>query len=144
MTQSAAPFFSPTGVDYGHDLSCITDLDPAMLEIDGRLVLAQALARRLITPRGGLIDDPNYGYDLRLFLNDDQTAAAVAMIGSGIDAEFLKDERVLASTTTVTFTTRGVLTTVSSITDNIGPFSLVLGVGGLTVANGIVILKVGS
>lgn len=57
--------------DYGTDLSCVVDLDAGLAEVTGNTLLAQALARRLITPRGGLLDDPNYGYDLTQFLNAD-------------------------------------------------------------------------
>lgn len=126
-----APVF-PSQVNYGLDLSCVTDLDPGMVEVTGRTCLVQALARRLITARGTLIDDPNYGFDLNQFLNDDLDAADVARIGSGIDAEFLKDERVLSSTTTAVLNVGGALVVTAQIQDQQGPFKLVLSVGSVS------------
>ena len=51
---------------YGSDISGAADLDPDMAEVDGfsTLALAQALVRRLDTPRGTLLDDGNYGMGL--------------------------------------------------------------------------------
>jgi hypothetical protein len=103
-----------------------------MVEVTGRTCLVQALARRLITARGTLIDDPNYGFDLNQFLNDDLDAADVARIGSGIDAEFLKDERVLSSTTTAVLNVGGALVVTAQIQDQQGPFKLVLSVGSVS------------
>lgn len=129
----------------GHDLSCVMDLDPLMIEVDGRRGLAESIARRLITPRGGLIDDPTYGYDLRYYLNNDisgTTARDLAMIAGNIEAECLKDERVSIAPpprATVTFAA-GTMTVAISIADAAGPFQLVLGVSSVTVA----ILKVSS
>jgi hypothetical protein len=120
--------------NYGSDLSCVFDLDPAMAEISGRLLLAQACARRIITPRGGLIDDPNYGYDITQFLNDDLSPSDLARIASGIDGELVKDERVFASSTTVNFALN-TLTIATTMTPSAGPtFALVLAVSNVTVA----------
>lgn len=119
--------------NYGHDLSCTTDLDPAMVEVDGVTCLAQALFRRVITPRGTLIDDANYGFDLTQFINDDLSTSDLARVGAGVDAEFLKDERVFRSSTTVTLLSTGILTVVSSVTPSAGPtFKLTLAITQVT------------
>lgn len=125
----------------GHDLSCVMDLDPLMVEVDGRLGLAQSIARRLITPRGGLIDDPNYGFDLRVFLNGDTDGSkrTIAIMAQGIEAECLKDERVQRATATVTFVA-GTLTVGINLVDGQGPFSLVLAISSVTAS----ILKVAN
>jgi hypothetical protein len=120
-----------TQPDYGTDLSCVFDLDPMGAMVTGRTLLSQALIRRISTPRGRLLDDPNYGFDVTDALGDDVTAADVAQIGSGMDSEFLKDERVVSSVTVVTFA-RGILNTTSTITDGTGPFSLVLSIDKVT------------
>jgi phage baseplate assembly protein W len=125
--------------DLGTDLSCIQDLTDEMATVSGRLGLAQALARRIITPRGALIDDANYGFDITDFLDNDVLPATLAQVGGNVDAEFLKDQRVLASTTTV-ITSGQKLVTTSVVQDADGPFSLVLSVGDVTVE----ILKVQS
>lgn len=121
--------------NFGTDLSGITDLDPVLAEVSGLKMLGQALARRLITPRGTLCDDPNYGYDVRGELNDDLAPADVGRIASSIDAELRKDERVADSATTATLTAAGVLTTVTVVTPSAGPsFRLVLGISTVTVS----------
>lgn len=117
---------------YGHDLSCISDLDPNMAEVDDHICLLQALARRITTSRGTLIDDPNYGFDIRQFLEDDLDVSQLARIGASVDAEFLKDERIIASSTTVTLV-QGVMIVSSNTTGALGPFKFVLSVQATTV-----------
>ncbi len=103
-----------------------------MATVSGRILLAQALARRIITPRGALIDDPNYGIDVTDFLDDDVLPQQLTQLGGNIDAEFLKDQRVVASTTVVTFLSHK-LTITSAVQDGDGPFTLVLSVGDVTI-----------
>lgn len=131
-TQRTATWATASSVNYGHDLWCITDLDPGMIEVDGRRCLAQAIARRLITPRGGLIDDPNYGYDLTAFLNGDFDQPTLARMNGQIVAECLKDERVVSASSQVVVT-GGVLIVTIAITDGLGPFPLVLSISNVSV-----------
>jgi len=86
--------------ELGSDFGGVVDLDPAMPVVAGRLCLAQALARRLTTPAGSLLGDPNYGYDTRLLLNAPFNAAFVE---ARITDECLKDERVEDVDVTVSF-----------------------------------------
>lgn len=86
---------------YGRDMSCATDLDPGT-DVEGMTVLAQAILRRLDTPRGGLVDDPDYGYDLKQALNKGSTAAEINALGMRIRNEITKDDRVSLVTVTVT------------------------------------------
>ena len=118
-------------VSLGSDLSCVSDIDPAGAEVSEKILLAQALARRLTTPRGRLIDDPNYGYDLSQWLNADVGPAELAQIQSQAQAECLKDERVQSATVLVTFIQNVMLVTVALVTAS-GPYSLVLSVSALT------------
>lgn len=117
--------------DLGQDLDCVTDLAPTMRMVSGRTALAQAIARRLITPRGTLIDDPNYGFDVRQYLNDDLGPRDIGLISAGIVAQCLQDERVFAAQASVVLTA-GVLVVTISLTDAAGPFKLVLGVSDVT------------
>ncbi len=120
--------------DFGTTLSCTFDLDPMGAVVSGLTALSQALVRRITTPRGRLLTDPNYGYDVTGELNDDVTTQQVAAIGSAMDQEFLKDQRVFASLTTVTLASDGSLDTSSLIQSSLGPFSLVLSVSQVSVA----------
>lgn len=118
--------------DLGTDLSCLEDLSPTMAEVSGRTCLAQAVARRLLTPRGRLIYDPNYGYDLEQFLNDDLGPGDLAKIAANIQNEALKDERVLTATAAVVVQNKALIVTLT-IDDGDGPFTFVLPVSLVTV-----------
>ena len=80
--------------DYGTDVSCITDLDPSFRLVSGQLSVGQAVARRLITERGTLIDDPNYGTDLRKYLGEPKSASVLSRCSSDAEREAMQDERV--------------------------------------------------
>lgn len=125
--------------DFGTDWSCVMDLDPMGQMVTGRDVLSQALVRRITTPRGRLLSNPNYGYDVTGEINDDLSTQEVGQIASNMDAEFMKDERVVSSSTSATLTSDGVLTTTTTITDGAGPFPLVLQISAV----GISILQTG-
>lgn len=76
-------------IDYGTDIDCGADLSVSMGEVSGWRMLAQACLHRLITPRGALFYDPDYGYDLRAFIGSSRTPTA-----GEIENELLKDERL--------------------------------------------------
>ncbi len=120
--------------DYGSDIHCIDDIDPSFSVVTGRLAVAQALARRLGTPRGGLFYDPEYGFDLRQFANAGFNQALSFQISAGIEAECVKDERVRSASASVTYDaqTERLTTAVDGISDA-GPFRLVLSVSSVTV-----------
>lgn len=87
---------------YGSDISCDSDVDAGMAELpgDSTLLLAQAIARRLDTPRGSLPDDPGYGISLRSMLNVGTTTTSG--IAGRIRGEIVKDDRVSTATVSVT------------------------------------------
>lgn len=122
---------------FGSGWSCVDDLTMPAVMVTGNRIVAEAIARRLTTPRGGLIDDPNYGYDLTDFLNDDLSPTDVARIAAGVQAECVKDERVSSAVATVTLTAGVMVVTIALTTAN-GPFTLVLSITDVTVS----ILKV--
>lgn len=119
--------------DFGTELSCVRDIDQNGSVVTGPRVVAEALARRLSTPRGRVIDDPNFGFDLTQFINDDTTKSGLVAMQSGASAECLKDERVLQAVTTASLL-NGVLTVRVNFTTAAGPFSLVLAVSQTSVA----------
>lgn len=120
--------------DLGHDLYGVSDLTSDMQEVSGRNGLAQSIARRLSTPRGRLIDDPDYGFSLPDFLNDDIAQDDLARIVGGIQAECLKDERVYSAQASFSSPDNsGVYISVIQLVDGAGPFKLVLSVGDVTV-----------
>lgn len=101
--------------------------------VSGASAVAQAVARRLITPAGALMFHPEYGYDIRGTLNDDATERTPFQIQTAIEAEALKDERVLSVDVETDFNARTGKTTVRLLGESaFGTFSLVLGVDDVT------------
>lgn len=101
----------PTGLSsYGPDVSTWAaegqtspDLDPAFTEITSRRCIAEALARRLCTPRGSLDGSPNDGEDLRTRLNRPLTSRELFDIQVAIQREAAKDERVQQAYVSLTY-----------------------------------------
>lgn len=102
LSRVAAQPREPFG--YGRDLSCVGDIDPRLAEVTGARAIAESLARRFTCPRGGLIDDPDYGYDLRAHLNRGATTAEIIAVGAILRGEGLKDDRIAELEITVTIT----------------------------------------
>lgn len=121
--------------DFGYDVSCVTDLDPAFRQVTGREAVAQAIARRLSTKNGALAlvgDDPDYGSDLRELVGEDVGPRALFELQARAEAEALKDERVLTAQASGSLAA-GVLTLVLALSDADGPFRLVLAVSEVSV-----------
>lgn len=134
-------------IDYGSDLSCTWAAETLDFpdgttrtqqawdatgddfpEISGRSLLIEALLRRLVTPRGGLLGSPDYGTDVRDWVNDDNSVAGLARLGAAISAEIAKDERVRSATAVATFAD-SMLTAAITIVDGDGRFKLVISIG---------------
>ncbi len=122
---------------FGTDLWCVEDLDEMGAEVAGTKVLQQALARRLMTPRGRLIDDESYGIDIREYLSDHLDATTLVRVQAAVRAECLKDPRVLTANIKATVTGALSAQTMELIVDGEsveGPYALVLAVTSVTVA----------
>lgn len=121
--------------DLGTDISCVDDFSLQMESVTGRLCLAQALARRLVTPRGRFswLDSdgvtihgwPEYGLDLRAFLLSKATPQSIARAA---EAECLKDERVQAVDVAVVQDTSTTLAITIAVTDADGTFTFTLSI----------------
>lgn len=121
-----------TQPDFGSCWSCVTDLTMPATQATGFRVVAEAIARRWQTPRGGLIDDPNYGFDVSDFINADMSKTDIARLAQLAGSEAEKDERVLSCKVTVTLT-GGVLIVTGAVETALGPFQLVVSVSQVTV-----------
>lgn len=119
--------------DFGSDISCVTDIAADGRTVTGNRVVAEAVARRLLTPRGRLIGDPNYGFYLTQFVNADMSPRDIANMNAGIVSECLKDERVEASKVATVLDSLGVMTVTIDLTLSTGPFTLALSVTDVTV-----------
>jgi hypothetical protein len=81
----------------------------------GRTALAQALYRRLITPRGTLRggrEEAAYGLDVAGYVGAVGVATALAALPALVRAELCKDDRVRDVVVTATSTTMGAETAV--------------------------------
>ena len=121
-------------VDLGTDISTpsAADLDPSLGLVSGLRGLGEALARRLCTPRGGLLDDPGYGTDVRSWLNSSLDTRALQTIAVLVREELLQDERVEDASVTVAYTAPR-LTITAQVRSSAGPLTLVLAVSAVTV-----------
>lgn len=112
----------------GHDLKCLDDLDPDMLEVDEIDVLTQDILHRWQTPRGWLLDDLEYGRALVLEMSRAMDDAELAALPAPYVAEALKDECVFscsARTLSIARTTDGdTLSVEFAIESALGPFRL--------------------
>lgn len=129
---------TPTGaLGYGSDIAMTDDAGDVhadMLERrgDDPLVLAEALVRRLDTPRGSLPDDRDYGYDVRGHLNRGTTAQEIRGMSSGVHGEVTKDDRVGSARVDVTPAPDGsslaIAIQITPADPALAPFELVLAV----------------
>lgn len=112
---------------FGTDISCVDDLDPTFGLVAGNTTLAQAILRRLSTPRGGLLDDPDYGYDVRSLLADEGTLRSLTAARVAIANEVEKDERVFSCDVELEFLAPAESLLIRlEVTTARGPFRLVL------------------
>jgi hypothetical protein len=120
--------------DYGTDFSCTEDLETTLSTVSGPMVVVEAVVRRWSTPTGGLLGDPNYGFDLTSYCNADVGPRDIAQMVDGLNAEAEKDERVLESQSTAVLGSDDVLTVTANLTLLDGEtFTLTLSVDSVTV-----------
>jgi phage baseplate assembly protein W len=126
-----------SGTELGIDLSALSnglDLDPKFPTQTGYANLGEAIARRLSTPRGGLFYAPNYGTDIRDRLNDSVTSDSIGQIQAAVEAEALKDDRVLSAACVANYTfATNTLTLQLQLATASGPYRLVLAVTNVSV-----------
>lgn len=121
--------------DFGSDILVFPDLDETMEPRTGAVVLGDALARRLTTPRGSLPFHPNYGFDLREYLNSEMTDEELFRCKADSELEVEKDERVLNADSSVSFDPSSeTLTLVVRVEAEAGPFKLTIAASQATVS----------
>jgi hypothetical protein len=117
---------------YGRDLVCVTDLTPTLEETDPTTTqsLAQDIYHRITTERGSLVDDPDFGEDVRGYLSSATTPRELFAIGGRLEAEILKDDRVRSVTVDVQGNTSELNITISVTPDDptLEPFRMILAV----------------
>ena len=121
-------------VDSGVDIDCMIDVGQSLSLARGLRNLGNAIARRRVTPRGGLFYDANYGLDVRAFLNAGMTPQQLAQVQADVAAEVSKDERVENPEVTVVSNTQTATMTITIVCELAeGPFRFLVAVNALTV-----------
>jgi len=88
---------------YGTDLACVSDLTVDLDEVDpfSMQAIGEAAIRRLTTARGALLDDRDYGIDVRAYCNRGTTLDELREIGGRCSLELAKDDRIDSAVVTV-------------------------------------------
>ena len=96
---------APNALAYGVDLSCIRDVTPDLAEVDptSPAAVGQGALRRLLTPRGGVVDDQAYGLDLRAYTSHGVTNDELRGLAAQVRAEAMKDDRVSEADATIAY-----------------------------------------
>lgn len=119
---------------FGSDFSGVDDLDPLLTFLEGDAdevtSLIQAVARRYITPRGGLFYDPSYGLDLRLFVASTYSPAQIEALAA---AEARKEERVADCSATATLIGEALTLQIRCTSNTGATFDFTLNVSKVTV-----------
>jgi phage baseplate assembly protein W len=118
-------------IDYGISFAGVEDLDYALSTVTGPLAVAQDVARELTTPRGAVWYAPEYGNDVRRYLN-----AAVpnsGTIAASVEATALNDDRVEDARARVTFINETLTINLRLFLAS-GPFDMVLTIDKLGAA----------
>lgn len=120
---------------FGLDFDFLNGLNPSMPLVGGFYNLGQALVHRYQTPRGGLFYDPDYGTDLRDYLNAPMTSSTLSQLVGDAQSEALKDERIQTCTASPSFDRQSstLSLSMSGLTSS-GPFAFIFSVTNATVA----------
>lgn len=122
--------------NFGLGWSCTTELTMPSIMVTGFRIVAEATIRRWMCPRGGLLEDPNYGYDLTDAVGEDLGQDDLARMSQAASEEAKKDERVRECYVTMGVITTGdqpVLSVQATIETADGTFVLVAAVSSVTV-----------
>jgi hypothetical protein len=123
-----------SNVDFGTDFDFLSDLNPNLTMVSGLAVLGQDILHRLETPRGGLFYDPDYGTDVRAYLNGKMTPQVLSRMQSEVQAELGKDERFLSTSAKFQFVPQtNTLTLNLAVVTAQGPFTLVIEITNVTI-----------
>lgn len=120
-------------IDHGTDIRALSELGLLLETHSGKRNLAEAIARRLMTPRGGLFYDEAYGEDVRAWLNETMTDLFLSTRAAILEAQAEQDERVISASATVRASGDGRLDIRLELDTSEGPLRLILGVSAVRV-----------
>jgi len=85
---------------FGVDFSALPDLSFGLKTVLSNL--QEALFRRLITPRGALVHQSDYGFDVRQYINEGLSLEVIYELETLVSYECEKDERVYQASAKLT------------------------------------------
>lgn len=118
--------------DFGSDVSTflradgLADLDPSFAVITGPQVVAESVARSLMTRRGLMTEAPDRGIDLQQLQSARLTPAALRQIHAVVEREVRADDRVLDASVEVSNPEPYALRIRVACATAAGPFELVI------------------
>jgi phage baseplate assembly protein W len=119
-------------VDFGEDFN--SPLDGYFGTVSGRQLLLQDIQYRLSQDPGNeIIDDENYGIDVRKLVNESFSPGQLVELAARVQLEVRKDDRVEACTVSARLGADRKLYLDISVTDADGPFPLTLSVDQVSV-----------
>lgn len=128
------------GDELGVDINCLSDIPPDLTLTKGWRVVANALGRRLTTPRGYLYqftgDDAasTYGEDVREWMNLDINDSDIGELEKRVHYQMVADPRVRTAQVTAKFSDDRTEVEIHIDLDTLaGPFQLIVRADALTV-----------
>lgn len=110
----------------GTDISGVRSLDRGWSVVTGNAALAEAILRRLTTPRGGLWYSLVYGFDLQSVIG---STLPMSVVNQRVQEQVLLEEEAADASVDSTLDARtGLLTVVISVVAAEGDFTLTIGI----------------
>jgi hypothetical protein len=123
---------------YGSATLCVDDLPLISTQTtSAALIIGQRTARRLTTPRGALAligDDPNFGFDVRQYINAKLSPLQRQTAESNVTNEVLKDDQIESAQVAMVIADNGNVSLEIKIQAATGPFTLTLNVSQMSAA----------
>jgi hypothetical protein len=110
------------------------DVDASGALASGVRVLAQSCVMRQTTTQASLLGAQSECFDLREWISKGMTQAQISAIGSLVTNQLLRDQRITAASVSASFNYgTSKLTLIEQIQSTLGPFTLTVIVGAVTV-----------
>ena len=122
--------------DFGTDFAGGSAIDPRMRTATGEELMRDICVRRLSTPRGSLLSNPEaVTLDVRRYLSADYDSQAASLLKANCTSALVDDRRIYSATVTLSPldpATRTLRMDIHGVGSE-GPFSLTVAVSELTV-----------
>lgn len=133
VIESLTSSLVPVQQNFGQDILVFNDVDSSFSPVSDGRVLGEALGKRFTTRRGTMPFHDDFGMDVRDWLNEAMTQDQLFRLKAAMEAEAVKDERVLGADIRLAFDSKqSSLTAKVEAQTSTGPYKLTLRVTDLT------------